>query len=254
MIVAMDVLDVSATQIECVRDEDEVLGYMYEYLVVGDKQLTATSTLIYSDENYTTLIGTKGDFIPTAISRNCEVYSSTTGNLVGTEVREELTISMLTATYNTLWYTLDDVGGITNIKKEDKQNVANTDTIYINNATDSIHSKLVGGNPLTNKKVGSRRFDIEFKTMYFYAYDQVEEEYKQVSCEIPMMFIQEEQLETFEEDFVEKNNDYLSGGVSLNVSSDDQAAVNYGYYTLLEAYETIKDAVTYESITNFCKA
>lgn len=253
LLIAMDILDFSATQIEFIRDDNEVLGYMYEYIVAGDKTLVATSTLIHSNENYTTLIGTKGDFIPTAISRNCEVYSSTTGNLVGTEVREELTIAGRTATYNTLWYTLDDIHGIYNIKKLDEQNILNADTIYINNATESIHSKIVGGNIIKDAKFSSRRFDIEFKKMYFYVYDQASEEYSQVSCEIPMLFVQEENFDTFIEDFSDVNSDFLTGNISLLVSSSDKQAVEFGYYTLLEDYEIIKEAVTFESITNYCK-
>ena len=117
LLVAMDILDHSATQLEFVRNNKEVLGYMYEFICANDKTLISTSTLIHINNDYTTLIGTKGDFIPTAVSRNCEVYSSKTGNLVGSEVREELTIGGQTATYNTLWYTLDDVLGIDSIKK-----------------------------------------------------------------------------------------------------------------------------------------
>ncbi len=253
LLVAMDILDFSATQIEFVRNDNEVLGYMYEYIVAGDKPLVATSTLIHSDENYTTLIGTKGDFIPTATSRNCEVYSSVTGNLVGTEVREELTIAGRTAIYNTLWYTLDDIQGIYNIKKVDEQNALNADTIYINNAAESIHSKIVGGNIIKDEKFSSRRFDIEFKKMYFYVYDQASAEYTQVACEIPMIFVQEENFDTFTEDFSNANGDFLTGEIALLASSSDKKAVEFGYYTLLEDYEKIKDAVTVESITNYCK-
>lgn len=252
LIVAMDILDTSATKIEFVRNDTTTLGYMYEYLVAGDKTITATSTLIQIDDNYTTLIGTKGDFIPTAISRNCEVYSNATGNLVGTEVREELTVSGLTATYNTLWYNLNKISGITTIKKVDKANLPNPDTIYINNASSAILSKTVSVLP-TSAKAYSRRFDIEFKTMYFYEYNSVKDEYEQVSCELPMMFVQEEQLSTFESDFSNTNSSYLSSPVSLNVSSADKNAVNYGYYTLLSLYDTIKDLITFESITNYCK-
>ena len=250
--IAIDVLDSVATQISFVRNENtgKVLGAMYEYLVISGKQITATSALIEIGNTYTTLIGTKGDFIPTAVSRNCEVYLNSTGCLVGTEVREELTISGFTETYNTLWYTLNDVVGINTIKKVDEANVMNPDTIYINNSTDTIHTKLFGG---LNAKTASRRFDIEFKTMYFYEYDEAKEEYKEVSCEIPMMFVQEEKLDDFTSDFYAANKNALSGPISLNVSQKDKQAVNYGYYTLLNDYDLIKDAVTFEMITNYCK-
>jgi len=251
LLIAMDVLDTLAVQIEFVREEEQVLGYMYEYIVAGDKTLTATSTMILVDTTYTTLIGTKGDFIPTAVSRNCEVYLNSTGELVGTEVREELTISGMTATYNTLWYTLNDVSGINSIKKVDEMNGTNADTIYINGSNDTIHTKLVG--ILGGKKAASRRFDIEFKTMYFYNYNTEKEEYEKVSCEVPMLFVQEEYADTFEEDFENANESSLTQNVIINVSNNDKTAINYGYYTLLQAYDIIKDKVSFDNITEYCK-
>ena len=252
LLIATDVLDTLAVQIEFIREDDQVLGYMYEYIVAGDKTLTATSTMIMVDSTYTTLIGTKGDFIPTAVSRNCEVYLNSTGELVGTEVREELTISGMTATYNTLWYTLNDVSGINSIRKVDEMNGTNADTIYINGASDTIHTKLVG--ILGGKKVASRRFDIEFKTMYFYNYNNQTEEYEKISCEIPMLFIQEEYISSFVEDFEDANENSLSQSIILNVSNNDKTAVSFGYYTLLQSYEIIKEKVSFESITNYCRS
>ena len=251
--VAWNIQNTSATLINFVRNNDGVLGYMYEYLGVGDTQITATSALIHVGDVYTTLIGTKGDFIPTAVSRNCEVYRNSDGKLVGTEVREELDVKLLgLATYNTLWYNLSSFNGIESIKKEDTQNGMNKDTIYINGAEEAIHSKTVSVLP-TTKKAYSRRFDIEFKTMYFYKYNTEKEEYEEVSAEIPMLFVQEENLETLESDFVEKNADYLDGAVNLTVSNSDKAAVNYGYYTLLVSYDQISAKVSLETIQNYCK-
>jgi hypothetical protein len=191
------------------------------------------------------LIGTKGDFIPTAVSRNCEVYRNSDGKLIGTEVREELTVATLTATYDTLWYPLSCVSGITSIKKVDEMNGTNADTIYVNGKTDTIHTKLYGG---INKKTGSRRFDIEFKTMYFWAYDETKGEYQSVKAEIPMLFVQEEMVDSFAEDFKEKNNIT----VSLSVSQSDKKAVEYGYYTLLTVYDEIQGEVTFTLICEYC--
>ena len=237
--------------IEFVRENDMVVGYMYEYLGALGFEVK-TSALIHVDDTYTTLIGTKGDFIPTAVSRNCEVYRNTTGKLVGTEVREELDVKALgLATYNTLWYNLWDFSGVNSIKKVDEQNGLNADKIYINGAEDTIHTKVVNVLP-TSKKAYSRRFDIEFKTMYFYTYNQDKEEYEEVSVEIPMLFVQEEQAETLEEDFEDKNGDYLTGSVSLNVSSADKQAVNYGYYTLLVTYDAISENIDLDDIKSYC--
>ena len=249
--IAFNILNTAATMIEFVRENDMVVGYMYEYLGALGFEVK-TSALIHVDDTYTTLIGTKGDFIPTAVSRNCEVYRNTTGKLVGTEVREELDVKFLgLATYNTLWYNLWDFSGVNSIKKIDEQNGLNADKVYINGAEDSIHTKTVSTLP-TSKKAYSRRFDIEFKTMYFYTYNQDKEEYEEISIEIPMLFVQEEQAGTLEEDFEDKNGDYLTGSVSLNVSNADKQAVNYGYYTLLVTYDAISENINLDDIKSYC--
>jgi hypothetical protein len=248
MRIAWSVMDVMTTQLEFVRNETTVLGYVYEYLGT-DKINTATSSLIEISEDYTTIIGTKGDFIPTAVSRNCEVYRNSDGLLVGTEVREEVDLGSFlgTAIFNTLWYQLSTVEGINTIKKEDVQNYYNADTIYINGASKPIHTKEIG--LLGGKKGASRRFDIEFKTMYFFTYNEAESTYESVSVEIPMMFIQEENFETFEEDFSDANKDYLTtSGVTLNVDGSDYEVIEYGYYTLREVYDLIATDVSKEEI------
>lgn len=250
--VAMNVLNTVSTYVEFARNEDVVVGMVYEYLYADDKQITATSAMITVDKNYTTLIGTKGDFIPTSISRNCEVYRNSDGTLVGTEVREELEIGFFTDVYNTLWYNLSSLSGISSIKKVDKENLPNPDTIYINNYTaDNIHTKLVGTESL--KKSASRRFDIEFKKMYFYQYNETNQEYEEISMEIPMMFIQEEVLNSFTTDFKNANPNSVSITVNLNVNSSDKSAVATGYYTLLVEYDKLKDSVSQQDIISFCK-
>lgn len=252
LLVAMDILDVSATQLQFTRDEQgNTVGYLYEFLVVAGKQLTATSAMIEVGEEYIVVIGTKGDFIPLAENRNCEVYDNATGCFVGSEVREDVENIGI---FNTYWFPLANVQGITSIKKIDEANLPNADTIYINGYTeDTLHTKLMlmlGG----LKKSTSRRFDIEFKTMYFYTYNADTEEYEEVSYEIPMIFIQEEAIDSFEEDFVDANEDALDGeNITLLIGEDDFEAIAHGYEDLLPVYDEQKDAVTYESITAYCK-
>lgn len=247
LLIAMNILDVSGTQVEFVRSDDgKVTGYLYETLVAKDKQLTETCALIKIDSDYTTVIGTKGDFIPLSDSRNVEVYSSSTGRLLGTEVREQITVSGFTDMYDTLWYMLKDIGGITNIKKVDEMSGTNPDTIWINGRTEKLHTTLVGG---FSKKSASRRYDIEFKEMCFYRYNDENQEYEKVVCEIPMMFIQEQQADAFEANFKDKNE----VTVSLNVSASTKKAVNYGYYDLLATFDAIKGLVDINTIGDYCK-
>lgn len=247
--VAMDILDTASTQIEFVREGDAVAGYLYEYLVAEETELAATSALLAVDAEYTYVIGTKGDFVPTGDGRNCEVYRNSDGRLCGTEVRETVEIQ---GTFNTLWYPLANVAGISSVRKTDEQNGLNADTVYINGAAEAIHTKLIGLSG--GLQAPSRRFDIEFKTMYFYMYDAEEGDYESVSCEIPMIFIQEAYLDEFEDDFSDVNAEYLSGGVSLNVSSSVQEAVRFCYYEMLDDYDAIKESVSHDDIVAYCKA
>lgn len=251
LLIAMDILDTATTQIEFVRnDEGHMVGMLYEYLTVAGKEITATSAMIEVDEDYTVVIGTKGDFIPTSVSRNCEIYDNETGCLVGTEVREDVDGTV----FDTYWFPLAEVNGITSIKKVDEMNGVNPDTIYINGMTDdTLHTKVMGIS-FGLKKTASRRYDIEYKTVYGYTYNADTQEYEAVEYEIPMIFIQEEVIDTFEEDFEDKNEDALtSAGVTLTVSSSDLAAIDYGYEILLPLYDELKDAVTHKMISDYCK-
>ena len=128
-------------------------------------------------------------------------------------------------------------------------NGVNPDTIYINgfSGEDTIHTMLVGLSIIS--KSTSRRFDIEFKTMYFWQYDEEKKDYVSVSAEIPMIFIQEEFVDDFEDNFKDKNKAYLNGGkVTLLVADKDFAVIDYAYSELLPKYDASKDIVTRQYI------
>lgn len=246
--IALVVADTAATQVEFLKKDGNTTGYIYEYLFAADKEIVATSALLTVGEDYTTVIGTKGDFIPTSGGRNCEVYSNATGYLVGTEVKETLDKK----DYDTLWFNLRDLQGVTSIKKEDKANWLNADTIWINGSeTEALHSKSV---TLTDR---SRRFDIEFKTVYAWKETTNADgvvEYEKAKFEIPMLFVQRKCLDTFDADFSDKNSNSLGGeSVTLTSSAQAQAAVAYGYTQLLPVYETVKENVTYAEIKKYCE-
>ncbi len=238
--IAMNILNSAAVQIEFVRAGEVTEGYLYEFLTVAGKELVATGAYLRSDADYTTVVGTKGDFIPTADARNCEVYDSKTGRLVGTEVSE--TLGEGKKSYDTLWYALSELDGITSVKKLDEQNVLNPDTVWINGRSDSLHTKTVSLLDL------SRRFDIEFKEVCAYTYDASEEAYTAVTFEIPMLFLQEGMAGDFAKDFSDKNG----VSVTLSVSERDREAVAEGYHTLVNVYNKIKDAVTQADIAAWC--
>ncbi len=241
---AYSILNSSICQVTLEKDSsNNVVGYIYETLGLGETEIKSTSAYLTVKDGYTTVVGNKGDFIPTSGGINCEVYENSTGNYVGSEVSETFKSNQ----YDTLWYNLKDIGGITTIKKIDEANRVNPDTIYINGSNESIHSMLVS---LTNP---SRRFDIEFKTVYAFTYNAETEEYEIVEFEVPMMFIQESQEETFATDFENKNTKSVETD-SISIKSTDEAknAIKYGYHTLVENYKEIKDSVSYQSIIDYC--
>ncbi|MBQ8341926.1 MAG: hypothetical protein IJY22_06105 [Clostridia bacterium] len=176
LLIAMDILDTVTTQIEFARDENgNTVGVLYEYLTVAGKQVTGTSAMIEVGEDYTVVIGTKGDFIPTSVSRNCEIYDNATGCLIGSEVREDVEGTV----FNTYWFPLYHLDGIDSIMKVDEMNGTNADTIYINGIDDdTLHTKLMGIS--FGGKLASRRYDVEFKTVYGYIYNSETGEYEEV--------------------------------------------------------------------------
>ena len=203
--------------------------------------------MIYVDDDYTTIIGTKGDFIVGSDGRNCEVYDNDTGLLVGTEVKESTSLY----SFNTYWFPLCDLEGITTIKKVDEKNSdnSNPDTVFVNGFTTALATKKFGGGILDNIiKKNSRAFDIEFKTMYFYTYDEQTGEYTSIEMEIPMLFIQEEKYSEFKSSFKDANNIT----VSLDVNAKTLNAISFAYDTLLPVYEETKNAVTRAMIIEYC--
>lgn len=249
-IMAYNILNVNATQISFEKNGSDVTGYIYETTVAKDTTLTSTSALLTVKDGYTTVVGNKGDFIPTSGGINCEVYENSTGKFVGSEVYETITNKLTGKTnqYDTLWYNLADISGITSIKKIDKQNYSNPDTIYINDSADTIHSKNV------STLNASRRFDIEFKTVYSFVYNEETKEYENVTYEVPMMFIQETHVETFENDFKEENKKSVTTDTEVKILATEETkkAVNYGYHTLVETYKSFKDNISYQDIIDYC--
>ncbi len=244
-IMAIDIADTYVTHISFVKEGGTTVGHVYETIVAQDKTLTSTSSLVTVKDGFTTVVGNKGDFIPTSGGINCEVYENSTGRFAGSEVYEEISDNKF---YDTLWYNLRDIKGINTVKKEDKANGTNADTIYINGATDTIHTKFVS---ITDF---SRRFDIEFKKVYAFTYNDETEEYDSVEFEVPMMFVQEKHADTFASDFEDKNKSSVESGiVGIIASEATKTAVNYGYHTLVESYKKIKDLITYQNVVDFCK-
>lgn len=236
--VAVSVAGISLTQLEFVRTDGVVVGYLYEYLGTESKNLK-TSALVRIDESYTTIISNKRESDDLTVEGDVEIYSNATGELIGTQIKE----TVGTREYDTKWLPLCAVNGFESIKVLPQQNGLNADTVYINGSDTAIETMIVS---LLNP---SRRFDIEMKTVYIYVFDIQKEKYQKQKIEIPMLFVQSEQFESFTEDFFEKNEDCgMNEMPTFTFTGAVHAYISGIYGELLPAYLEIKELVSYSSI------
>lgn len=235
---AVNISNVVLAQVEFIRNETNTLGYVYEFVGASDTYIK-TSAMIEVNEDYTTIIGSKGDFVVPTQGRVVEVYDNNTGRYIGSEVQE--TVSSIK--YDTFWYNLYNIEGIYNIKRIDESNGLNADTIYINDSANSFVAKR------SNFGLGSRNYDIEFKTMYFYQYNTETEKYEKVSLEIPQFFVQKNYLSTYKTvAYTENDESGLTTPLNNTLSTLAQTKIENGYTILLPVYETIRETFSYENI------
>ena len=224
------------------KDElDEVEGHVYEYVQFKDKDLVPACADFYIDEDYTSVVGNKASGMIGFNGYINELYLTGQGKLLGYEIKE--TKSKIE--YNTLWFNLNNISNIINVKaiKKESAGDANPHEIYVNNSSDIFETKKFGGASL---KTLSRRFDIEIRKQYFYAI--VDAKLTEIETEIPMMFIQEEKLSYFSSD-VNEVNSYLN--VSLNLSNTYLSKIQSDYATLIDEFIANKDNMPGASIVEF---
>lgn len=168
------------------RKNNKVEGHIYEYITVKGKDVLPSCADFYIENGYVSVIGNKADAMMVTKGYINELYKANEGKLLGYEVRE----TAAGVTYNTLWFNLNDISGINSIKIGDKTQQNNssksTNDVYLNGSA-ALFS------PTYNKKLGvktSRKYDIEFRTQYFYS-KNAKGEIIEHAVEVPMMFIQE---------------------------------------------------------------
>ena len=115
------------------------------------------------------------------------------------------------------------------------------DVFFVNGSNDKWKAKKVGG---IGEKMLSRRFDIEFRTQYVYSYDKNEDKYVEHAIQVPMIFVQEENFDTFVAD-VKATNGVT---VAVNVSSADVGKILDDYDELIPEFIKHKEAVTSDFI------
>jgi hypothetical protein len=219
---------------------DNVEGKIYEYLGIDGSFTTSSAANFYIDDTYLSVIGNKSSSMMGWSGIISELYDISSGSLLGYEVKETLS----SITYNTLWFNLSDTSGITNIKFLDAPlEDSNPYLVYINDLTTVFESKNVGG---FSTKSLSRRYDIELRTQYFYYEDG--EELVEVAVLVPMIFVQEEQIDTLVVD-VNSSNDDLTFDFNVSETIQEKIIVDHGDMTNL--FIENKDEYTVQMILDF---
>lgn len=213
-------------------------GYYYEYTgTTGeDGKGLKTSAALFSNATKLVVVSDKKELQDLKTNACEEVYNAVTGEYIGSEVEE--TVSKIN--YDTLWFMLPNVNGLTSIKVDPTANKENPDTIYINGNATAIKTKTVG----SGLKMLSRRFDIEMRDVWYVVKVQDGEKvkYETQKVSIPMLFVQKEQTGTFTADFNEKNN------VSLTLKSNDITNITNDYTTTRALYLQFKEQSSAEEV------
>lgn len=227
-------------QIEFVRDNNAIAGYLREFTGTETKNLKTTG-VIASNDLYTVIMSDKRETEDLIINGYEEVYSSKTGEYLGGRVQETIKV----VNYDTLWLHLSDVQGFQSVRVDDKTNGLNIDSVYINGQNTVFATKRV--NPLL--PTSSRRFDVEMKEVWYVVAKTTDNktEYEQIKTLIPMLFVQTEQTSSFSADVKEKNS-YMPDMVLPTAKIN---TVNTYYSTLKELFDTVKDNVTYAVVQEY---
>ena len=236
---ALRLLGVRRAYFSISKNKDNTsVGHIYEYLTAAGVEI-ASAADFYINDDYITAVGNKADGMLGFTGYICELYDTDSGRMLGYEVKETLS----SITYNTLWFNLYQIGGINSVKYNEATDDEKA-AFYINGSSAAFKSKNVGGFSL---KTASRRFDIEFRTQYFYEYDSAAQEYKTVSARVPMLFVQEENYNTLITDIKAENN--LT--VSVLVSAGDLNKLKSDYATLVDKFIAGKELYTVDFILSF---
>ncbi len=217
-------------------DEGVINGHICEYLTVSGVQIQSSADF-YIDENYVSAVGNKADGMVGFTGYISELYTVFDGKLVGYEVQETLS----SITYNTVWVEISALQGVNSIKYKEGVSNQEESAFFVNGSSKAWESKKVGGFSL---KALSRRFDIEFRTQYFYTYDNTTNEYSCVALKVPMLFVQEENYDTLTSDVASTNNI----NVSVQIENADLTRLLKDYDELLPLFIENKQAITVDII------
>ena len=235
--------DLVETVIDSLMRAKESEGFEFR-----DRDIIAITEAVVgiSEGNYVSVIGNKANAITGMKGYINELYSTSAGKLLGYKVLEE---EEKTGTkYHTLWFNMTDISEITSIRiNEDDKKDKSTIGVYLNGSTTLFA-------PTYNKKFGvktSRKYDIEFRTRYFYGLD-ADNNLVEYEIQIPMMFIQDNHDEytnftDYPSDISKDNN--IESEVSM--ASATLAKIRSDYEAYINEFKENKQMMTSEAIVEF---
>ena len=227
---AVKLLEYGSAYFELVENADgSVSGQYYEHVSADSIDVTASSANFYVANGYLTVVGNKLTDLLEAEGTTCEIYSASTGKMIAYEVKEKLL-------YDVLWFDVEDISGINSIKYVEKD-----EEFFVNGSSKAWEAATSGA------IVKIRKFDIEFRTQYFYYYDAANDSYEKVAVKVPMMFVNEDYLSSFASDVSSKNG--ISA--SINISSTDISKLMSEYASKSEALDQNKGSHSADDIANY---
>ena len=233
------------------NDYNSIEGHIYEYITVKDKDAVKSCADFYINNEYVSVVGNKASGMPGFTGYINELYKTSSGKLLGYEVQETLSVAGISGTYNTLWFNLSDISGITSVKLTEKTDDNNSSLSTLNvylNGNDTLLS------PTYNTKVfvkTSRKYDVELRTQYFYG-KNADGDIVEYKTNVPMMFIQQDNdKDTNFSDFpsdMKKDNGLT---VSVSLSTTYLNKIIQDHASLTEVFKSNKELVDSQKIKSY---
>jgi hypothetical protein len=239
---AIKYLGLRCAYLEIEKEADgSTIGHIYEYLTVSSIEFASFADFYITDK-YMTVVGNKADSIIGSTGYTCELYSLAKGKMIAYEIMEDIEISSVNVVFDTLWFDLEDIDGINSIAFVPAKDNKDEDAFFINGSSKKWEPKYYGFSG--GLKALSRKFDIEFKTQYFYCHDVENDTYEKIAVKVPMLFIQADALEHATDDIKDKNK----VDVSIDISENDLALLQSEYASKIELAKQNKDLFSVEFI------
>ena len=222
-------------------------GHIYEYTTIQDKTISACADF-YVEYGYVHVVGNKASGMTGFDGYINELYLANEGRLVGYEVKETLSA----VEYNTFWFNLWDISGITSIKTSEFTKLGNYDkrtiNVYLNDSSTLFE-------PTYNKKLGvrtSRKYDIEYRSRFYYT--KVDGEIVVNEVLVPMMFIQSDNgadsnYSDYHNNMLEDND--IDSYVTMNQIMLNQ--IIQANEQLVPIFISNKEKVTVDTINDYLK-